>query len=381
MVKWKKIAVGMIADVIAGQSPPSSTYNYEGRGLPFFQGKADFGTLYPTTRVWCDAPLKIAKPNDILISVRAPVGPTNLCQTEACIGRGLSAIRVNNDTDYKYVLYYLRAIEPKLSSQGRGSTFSAITQSEIRNITIPLPPLPIQKQIAAILEKADAAREKRRQANQLTEQFLQSAFLEMFGDPVKNAKGWERKRFNQLCDIRRGASPRPIDKFMGGTIPWIKIGDGSDVSNIFIERTAAFVTEGGAKKSVFVPSGSLIFANCGVSLGFARIMKIGGCIHDGWLSLSNLKQEINNIYLLSTINMLTGYFRRIAPGGTQPNLNTEILGSTIISVPPIDEQQKYAALVEKVDSIRTKQKESEKELDNLFQSLMQRAFNGELVSG
>src|SRR3972149_146891 len=82
-----------IADLIMGQSPPSSSYNESGEGLPFFQGKTDFGFRHPEVRLFCNAPLKIARPNDILMSVRAPVGPTNVANRECCIGRGLAAIR------------------------------------------------------------------------------------------------------------------------------------------------------------------------------------------------------------------------------------------------------------------------------------------------
>jgi type I restriction enzyme S subunit len=77
--------LGSICEIIAGQSPPSSYYNQEGIGLPFFQGKADFGELHPTVRVWCSQPIKIAERGDILISVRAPVGPTNLADSRCCI--------------------------------------------------------------------------------------------------------------------------------------------------------------------------------------------------------------------------------------------------------------------------------------------------------
>jgi len=138
-------------EIIAGQSPPSTTYNRDGNGLPFFQGKADFGEIYPQVRFWCSSPVKIAREGDILISVRAPVGPTNINNVESCIGRGLSAIRPNGSVAQKYLLHYLRSIEKKLADKASGSTFSAITQKDLKNIQIPLPPLPVQQKIAAIL--------------------------------------------------------------------------------------------------------------------------------------------------------------------------------------------------------------------------------------
>lgn len=150
---WIEAKLSDVCQIISGQSPPSITYNYDRKGLPFFQGKADFNDVYPTVRVWCDSPQKTAQPNDILLSVRAPVGPTNICREVSCIGRGLSAIRCNQYVIVWYVFYYFRSIEHKLASSGTGSTFSAITQTEIRGLLTPLPPLPEQRAIVAKIEQ------------------------------------------------------------------------------------------------------------------------------------------------------------------------------------------------------------------------------------
>ena len=102
---WTLSTLNEVSDVILGQSPSSETYNMDGKGLPFYQGKAEFGDLYPTPVKWCSKPNKIAESGDILISVRAPVGPTNLCQEKSAIGRGLAALRPKNDMPSKYLLY------------------------------------------------------------------------------------------------------------------------------------------------------------------------------------------------------------------------------------------------------------------------------------
>ena len=120
--------------VIAGQSPESKYYNTDGIGIPFFQGKADFGELYPTVRVYCSQSTKIAEKNDILLSVRAPVGATNLAPGRVCIGRGLTAIRPSSSLDLKYLLHYFRYFETHLQTRGTGTTFKAITQDIVKNI-------------------------------------------------------------------------------------------------------------------------------------------------------------------------------------------------------------------------------------------------------
>lgn len=157
----------------------------------------------------------------------------------------------------------------------------------------------------------------------------------MFGDAAKNDRCWPDEQMGNLLRIRRGGSPRPIENFLGGDINWIKIGDATHGSDIYLESCADKITRDGLKKTVFLKAGSLIFANCGVSLGFARILKVHGCIHDGWLSFEDIPEDkLEKMFLLKALNSITEHFRAIAPEGTQPNLNTGLMKSFRIILPP-----------------------------------------------
>ena len=138
---WNLAKVGdnKYTKLILGQSPESEYYNKEGTGLPFFQGKSDFGRINPTPTVWCSKPKKIAEANDILLCVRAPVGPTNIAKEKCCIGRGLAAIRCLDRLDYRYLIWVLRKFENEIASEGQGSTFEAIGRDEIMKIEFPFP--------------------------------------------------------------------------------------------------------------------------------------------------------------------------------------------------------------------------------------------------
>ena len=160
------------AHVEMGQSPPSDSYNNSKDGMPFFQGKADFGKRHPTPRYWCTKPSKTAVEGDILISVRAPVGPTNVANEECCIGRGLAALRPGESVDREYLLYALRSFESALEALGFGTTFVAINKKQLTTFPIPLPPPAEQHRIVAKvdelmalcdeLETAQVKREARR---------------------------------------------------------------------------------------------------------------------------------------------------------------------------------------------------------------------------
>lgn len=151
---WVWTTLDAVAFTVMGQSPPGETYNTNGRGLPFYQGKAEFGDLYPTPVKWCSEPGKIAQADDILFSVRAPVGPTNLCREESCIGRGLAAIRPLGGTSTRYMLYYLRLLDADRAWDplATGTTFAAISGDTLRACEIPLAPLAEQRRIVEVLE-------------------------------------------------------------------------------------------------------------------------------------------------------------------------------------------------------------------------------------
>ncbi|MBI4293446.1 MAG: restriction endonuclease subunit S [Betaproteobacteria bacterium] len=150
---WTTAQLSDVSTILMGQSPPSSTYNIECDGLPFFQGKAEFGSLYPEPKVWCSQPGKIAEANDILLSVRAPVGPTNLAPGKCCIGRGLAAVRPETGLDLKYLLHAFRCSASVLDARGTGTTFKAVSGKVVREFALPIAPSEEQSRIADALDE------------------------------------------------------------------------------------------------------------------------------------------------------------------------------------------------------------------------------------
>ncbi len=150
---WIIARLDEFSEVTQGQSPPGESYNSAGQGSSFLQGKAEFGSMFPTPVKWCSMPSKFAQIGDVLISVRAPVGTTNLADAEYCIGRGLAAIRPLGGMPNRYLLYGIRATLEQLTSNATGTTFPAITGDVLRRHTLPLPPLAEQHRIVEEIEK------------------------------------------------------------------------------------------------------------------------------------------------------------------------------------------------------------------------------------
>lgn len=190
-----------VCSIIMGQSPESSSYNEDGEGVPFFQGNADFGEVYPCVRVWSNEPKKMASTNDILISVRAPIGALNYAKEDCCIGRGLAAITPSSRVNLKYIYYLLRAKNSELNSKGTGSTFKAIGKSVLEETLVPMLSIGEQVKIVSKIESAEGIIRKRREQLLELDNLIKSRFVEMFGDLKTNSKGWETKLFNELTDL------------------------------------------------------------------------------------------------------------------------------------------------------------------------------------
>ena len=263
-------------------------------------------------------------------------------------------VKDKNQLDIKYLMYFFKSniFKDQIQKLITGSAQLNYGPSHLNKVFIKMNTMNKQKEIVNKLDKITNMIENQEKMIKKYDDLIKSQFIEMFGDPVENTKKWETIPLGELCEITRGGSPRPIEKYLGGNIPWIKIGDATDGDNIYLSKTKEYIIEDGVKKSRLIKQGSLIFANCGVSLGFARIIKFDGCIHDGWLALQNISPKLNKVFLLMSINQMTEHFRSIAPAGTQPNLNTAIMKAHKQIIPPIELQNEYIDFVKHIDKLK-----------------------------
>ncbi len=222
-----------VATLIMGQSPPGSTYNESGEGIPFYQGVRDFGERYPTRRVYCTAPTRFAETGDILFSVRAPIGEVNRATEYCAIGRGLAAMRANSGFDTTYLEYVLRHIRSEWDIlEGQGAVFGNAKKSDLENLLIPWPRDIEQRAIAHILGSLDDKIELNRQMNRTLEKMAQAIFKSWFidFDPVRaKAEGRDPGLPKEIASL----FPDSFEDSELGPIPkgW-KIGTISDLAKV-----------------------------------------------------------------------------------------------------------------------------------------------------
>lgn len=274
--------------------------------------------------------------------------------------------------DVDYLCYALMFYD--VTGLVNGATRMKLTQAAMRQMLIPMPEFSEQLRIVNLLSAVQEIVLKRQQQLSALDDLIKARFVEMFGDININSKNWPIQPLGDLCTIVRGGSPRPIEQFLGGDIPWIKIGDTTEGESIYLTSTKEHIIQDGIKKSRLVKAGSLIFANCGVSLGFARIITFDGCIHDGWLAMEDIDERLDKVFLLQSLNQMTEHFREMAPAGTQPNLNTAIMKAYQQIIPPIALQKEFITFMEQIDKSKSVIQKTLDETQLLFDSLMQKYF-------
>jgi len=388
MGKWEMARLSDVALFNMGQSPSSESYNDEGEGVPFFQGKTDFGLAHPTVRMYCTDPKKMAKKNDILISVRAPVGAVNIATETCCIGRGLAAISPQKHKSiHKYLYYYLQYKENDIASMGVGSTFKAISKKDLDVIELPLPPLPVQQKIADILDRASALIEKRKAQIAKLDLLVRAKFVAMFGDPVGNPMGWKTSRLGDCGSLKNGMNFSQNDS--GYSVRCLGVGDFKNLYTIEsltsiskISLSAKPTNEYLLRDSdiVFVRSNGnkeLVGRSVEMFPGEDELTFSGFCIR-----YRNENPNLLTIYLNNALHLpaLRAALLSGGRGANIQNVNQQTLASLVIPVPPLSLQTHFATFVAYVEMQKERKKKGLELMELNYKALMQRSFRGVLFS-
>jgi type I restriction enzyme S subunit len=396
MIEISKVKLGdpTVSEIILGQSPPSDTYNTDKLGLPFYQGKSDFGLLNPKPRIWCSNPEKIALAGDILISVRAPVGDVNIAMDACAIGRGVSAIRAGKKIDNTYLFYALMFCKPILESQSSGAIFASINKNTIKELEIPYFPYSDQVKISKVLHLINSKILNEITALDVAQQLKSSAMHTLFslglrGEPQRDTEigqvpgSWEVETIGTHHSVVSGGTPsRGNPKYwIGGTIPWVKT---TEVNYCTIAKSEEHITQSGLDDSAakMLPKGTILMAmyGQGVTRGKVAILGTEAACNQACAAINSTSDVIEARYLYHFLSYRYEAIRQLAHGGQQQNLNLDIVRDLPIAFPKNDkeEQNDIIAILDAIDQKINLHKRKRAVLEKLFKSLLHKLMTGEV---
>ena len=363
-------------ELLSGSAFKSKYFNQDGDGLPLIRVRdvnSGFAGIYYNGSY---DEKYIINNGDLLIGMDGDFKSVCWQHGKALLNQRVVKIKAKKSLEIDYLQHFLPEALNEIHRKTTFTTVKHLSNKKINNIKIPLPSLDNQKRIAQVLSNCESLIQKRKESIALLDELLKSTFLEMFGDPRTNSKKWEMKAVINYADCIVPGRDKPKD-FTGQTL-WITTNDlehlsytsksktNKGLSNIEIEQVRAKI----------IPKNSVLMT-CVGDLGVVSIAEENMVVNQQ-LHTFQCKGEINNIFLMFNLSFQTHYMYKMASTTTLPYLNKTNCNSIPVIKPPIGLQNKFAAIVEKVETIKLSYQTHLRELENLYGSISQKAFKGEL---
>jgi type I restriction enzyme S subunit len=385
-VSWPLVPVSDFCQTGSGGTPSRNQPEFYEGSIPWIKsGDLKEKIVEQATEFISDLAIQkssakmIPKGAILLAMYGATVGRMAMLGIDATTNQAVCSIVPDKSKAFpKYVYYALLSKVPEFLRNAVGGAQPNISQGIIKETKIPLPPLTEQKRIAAILDKADAIRRKRQQAIQLADDFLRAVFLDMFGDPVTNPKGWEVKKFAEIGTLDRGKSkhrPRNEPKLLGGSHPLIQTGDVAN-SKGYITSYKSTYSDLGLEQSRKWSAGTLCIT-IAANIAKTGILTFDACFPDSVVGFKPNEQATTE-YVQAWIGFLQKILEANAPESAQKNINLAILRDLDIPLPPLSLQDKYSEIVASIVSLNGKLDSGVCVNGEFFNSLSQKAFAGQL---
>ena len=383
----------LVAKLIMGQSPPSSSYNGLGEGLPFYQGKTDFGFIYPTPRKYCTDPKKIAESGDILMSVRAPVGPVNLASSKACIGRGIAAIRAIK-IDQAFLYFNLIFQEFGIASLGTGSTFKAINKSQLETVKIPEFPLSEQRKIAYVLGIVQKAVEKQyhliKTTKELKKALMQKLFTEgLYGESQKETdfgyspENWIIQPFENTGKVVYGIQAAVANNLKPIGVKILTNKNITLEGRIDLEKLNYFELSTKRHFETILKKGDLLFnwrSGSKEHVGKTALFDLddGDYTHSSFILRIRVNEKHHNLFLYYYLNFLreVGYYQKVQTYSINAKFNKSAINAMPIALPDKEEQIEIAKMVSTIDKKLDNLISKRKAIQDLFKTLLHELMTG-----
>lgn len=388
-MSWPLIPISYLGKVATGKTPSKAIDNYFGGDIPFVtpteldRSPYVFDSIQTLTEAGADQ-IKLVPKDSVMVCCIGSLGKIGIAGRELATNQQINSVIFDEEKIFpKYGYYALSRLKPEMEKIAPSTTVAIINKSRFEAMTIPVPPLLEQKRIAAILDKADNIRRKRQQAIKLADEFLRAVFLDMFGDPVTNPKGWPIGTIRELAtSVSYGTSEKAHETI--GEFPVLRM------MNITYEGKWDFTSlkyidldEKGKEKYLVFP-GDLLFnrTNSKELVGKTAVYESTvPMAYAGYLVRLRTNERANPHYIAAYLNSAHGKMTLLNMCKSivgMANINAQELQDIKICIPPIELQNKFAAITSAARAHEKRMADTHAEMDALFQSLSQKAFSGQL---
>jgi type I restriction enzyme S subunit len=384
MMKWPAKRLGDLTDILSGFAFDSQDFN-DSDGLPLVRIR---DVVPGRTSTHFNGPFHsryLVDSGDILIGMDGEFNRARWRGGKALLNQRVCRIASSSrDLDESYLFYFLPAALKAIEDATPFVTVKHLSVKQIRDIAIPLPPIPEQRRIAEILDKADALRAKRRAALAQLDTVTQSIFLDMFGDPATNPKGWPVASLGSKCTIVGEYGANVASKAFDPTLPrYVRITDVTE-GGALNDHPVSPAGRSGDWEAFELAPGDLLFARSGATVGktYMHTESNGRCVFAGYMiRFRPDRRELIPEYLFAFTRTAAyrGWVAARQRVVAQPNINAkQYSNELLIPLPPIRLQENFAARLANIAMMRSSLWASRVELDALFAALQQAAFQGEL---
>lgn len=383
-MSWPVESLGDLCHIEIGRTPARNQARYWGAGSPWLSiadmnGKKHVSTTKEqiTTEAVRECRCRQVQPGTVLMSFKLSLGKVAMAACPIYTNEAIAALPIKNAAKLcpEYLYWALQQIDFTLG-QDRAAKGLTLNKPKLAALKIPVPPLEEQRRIAAMLDKAEELCAKRHAAIALLDQLPQAIFLEMFGDPATNPRGWPLERLGAVARTTSGGTPnRKIDAYYGGTIPWVKSGE---LHQGTVTRTEEHITEEALRNSSakLMPPGTILVAMYGATVGAIAELGIEASTNQAVCCIQPGKR-LSGTYLKAFLHCQTVRLLSQRVGGAQPNLSQDLIRSLEVLLPPLELQNGFAERIEAIHRAKSAHQSALAELDALFASLQWRVFSGD----
>ena len=379
-MSWNTVRLGDVATFINGFPFKPSDWSNEGMEIIRIQNLTKGASETNYFKGEIPGKYKVQK-GDILISWSATLDVFVWERNDAWLNQHIFKVVFDKmEIDRRFFIYLIKHILDDMKKEVHGATMQHITKGRFDNLKVPIPHLNEQKRIAEILDTANALQRKDQELLKKYDELAETIFFDMFGDPVKNERGWKTTKLNFLGDLSRGQSkhrPRNAPELLGGKYPFIQTGDVAN-ADLFIYNYNHTYSELGLKQSKMWNKGTLCIT-IAANIAKTGILNIDACFPDSIVGFIP-SNKTDNIFMHYWFSFFQELLEKQAPEVAQKNINLAILSNLNVITPPFEIICQFSSIIKKINEQKTIMQSTLQASEDLFLRLMQDLFKTEQMN-